>query len=327
MAGAFEVYLRTRQVRVEGKLEVKFNPWHDPAVGRFTFRNSGTRFGTGSESNFARRPGRTDPRVMRLGNARRAALDPVDPAKFQPDNPRNHGIHIVRKGESIGSIAHTRKGLRPRDLAELNSIREPNRLRVGQQIKLPHQAYLDAGKRARDKFMGLAYYLDTHGGRLPPNAANPPSIADQIAADHHGVERNGHVFTVDPLARTHRVAMRIGPINPQSEILARRSRSAQSNAGKPNREHSDDGGHYVAPRFGGTHEAFNHFAQDANLNRGPYRVLEDKWDAYRKAGKSVRITITPRYDGLSKRPKSLDIYYVVDGMENQKSFRNRKGGL
>ena len=135
------------------------------------------------------------------------------------------------------------------------------------------------------------------------------------------------MFSVDPLARTHRVAMRIGPINPQSEILTRRSRSTQRNAGKPNRLHSDDGGHYVAPRFGGPHDAFNHFAQDSNLNRGPYRVLEDQWDAYRKAGKSVRITITPRYDGLSKRPKSLDIYYVVDGMENQKSFRNRKGGL
>ena len=175
--------------------------------------------------------------------------------------------------------------------------------------------------------MSLAYYLDRQGGRLPPDVANPPPIADQIAADHRVVERNGHFFAVDPLARSHRVAMRIGPINPQSEILARRSRSAQRNAGKPERLHTDDGGHYVAPRFGGTHDAFNHFAQDANLNCGPYRVLEDKWEAYRKAGKSVRVTITPSYDGLSKRPVSLDVHYMVDGIEDRKIFRNRKGGL
>jgi hypothetical protein len=55
-----------------------------------------------------------------------------------------------------------------------------------------------------------------------------------------------------------------------------RSRTSQANAGGAERRASDDGGHYVAARFNGPAEAFNHFARDANFNRGRYRLLEDQ---------------------------------------------------
>ncbi|WP_419827366.1 DNA/RNA non-specific endonuclease [Sphingomonas sp.] len=54
-----------------------------------------------------------------------------------------------------------------------------------------------------------------------------------------------------------------------------RSRNAQATAGGGNRLATDDGGHYVAVRFNGPTDTFNHFAQDANFNRGGYRLLED----------------------------------------------------
>jgi hypothetical protein len=41
---AFSVWLRTGRwptVTPSGGVEVKFNPWHDPADGRFTFAGSG----------------------------------------------------------------------------------------------------------------------------------------------------------------------------------------------------------------------------------------------------------------------------------------------
>jgi DNA/RNA non-specific endonuclease len=105
-----------------------------------------------------------------------------------------------------------------------------------------------------------------------------------------------------------------------------RSRSSQRRAGGSFRQHSDDGGHYVAPRLGGTHEYFNHFAQNANFNRGAYRVLEDKWAAYRKAGKAVPVVITPYFEGLSRRPYELIVRYEVDGYRRVRRFKNRKGG-
>jgi LysM repeat protein len=255
-----------------------------------------------------------------LGQAR-AGVSPVDPALFRPENPRNHSIHIVKRGESIGSIARTRKGLRPHELAEMNGIKDPNLLRFGQVLKLPHQSYLDDGKRARDKFMALAFYMDNHDGRLPPNAANPPSIQSQVDTDWRAEVRNGVDFKIDSINRTRRISF-----NLDAPALTRRSRSSQRRAGGSFRQHSDDGGHYVAPRLGGTHEYFNHFAQNANFNRGAYRVLEDKWAAYRKAGKAVPVVITPYFEGLSGRPYELIVRYEVDGYRRVRRFKNRKGG-
>jgi LysM repeat protein len=316
----FERYIRTGRVRRPDALELKFNPWHDPDNGRFTFRNSGTSFGGQRASEFAPRPNRNDPRIVRLGQARAGVL-PVDLDRFLPENPRNHSIHIVKRGESIGSIARTRKGLRPHELAELNGIKNPNLLRVGQALKLPHQSYLDDGKRARDKFMALGFYMDNHGGRLPPNAANPPSIQSQVDTDWRAEVRNGVDFKIDSINRTRRISF-----NLDAPALTRRSRSSQRRAGASFRQHSDDGGHYVAPRLGGTHEYFNHFAQNANFNRGAYRVLEDKWAAYRKAGKAVSVVITPLYDGLSQRPEVIAVHQHVNGVIEKRVFKNRRGG-
>jgi hypothetical protein len=46
----FEFYLRTgRRIEAEARLQpsFKFNPWHDPDDGRFTFRNGGRYYGPG----------------------------------------------------------------------------------------------------------------------------------------------------------------------------------------------------------------------------------------------------------------------------------------
>lgn len=46
MASAFDFYLRTgRSLPHATKLETKFNPWHDPEDGRFTFAGQGRYFG------------------------------------------------------------------------------------------------------------------------------------------------------------------------------------------------------------------------------------------------------------------------------------------
>ena len=46
MASAFEIYLRTgRQIGAAAAApETKFNPWHDPKDGRFTFAGQGRYF-------------------------------------------------------------------------------------------------------------------------------------------------------------------------------------------------------------------------------------------------------------------------------------------
>jgi len=110
-----------------------------------------------------------------------------------------------------------------------------------------------------------------------------------------------------------------------------RSRTSQRQAGGPERRASDDGGHYIAARFNGPTEAFNHFAQNANFNRGGYRLLEDEWARHKRAGRAVSVKIVPQFGDNSIRPSTIDVWWTVDGKEKSVKFPNersekRRGG-
>jgi hypothetical protein len=195
------------------------------------------------------------------------------------------------------------------------------RLQIGQQLKVPNQSYLDAARAARQKAMALSHYVNTHGGHLPPNVSNPPSIQTQIeAAGVRTVTSNSYDFDVDMLDRPRRIAAQL------QLKTEHRSRRQQGDAGKPDRRHSDDGGHYIAARFNGPRERFNHFAQDRNFNRGAYRAIEDKWAAALKAEKKVFVEIIPQYEGLSRRPYKLIVKWTIDGQEAFADFTNEQQG-
>jgi predicted ribonuclease toxin of YeeF-YezG toxin-antitoxin module len=118
------------------------------------------------------------------------------------------------------------------------------------------------------------------------------------------------------LDRSRRIS---GALRLKSE---RRSKDNQRNAGKPDRRDTDDGGHYIAARFNGPRQRFNHFAQDRNFNRGAYRALEDQWAKALRQGKRVFVDIVPQYEGMSKRPKRLKITWRIDGQEFEKELAN-----
>ena len=120
------------------------------------------------------------------------------------------------------------------------------------------------------------------------------------------VVKNGYEYRIDGEDRTREVSGTITLNNAQT-----RSRAAQTNAGGSDRLDSDDGGHYIARRFNGPTDAFNHFAQDANFNRGEYRSLEDSWAKATAKGDKVVVRITPLYSGASKRPSTLNIRYSI----------------
>lgn len=320
---AFNLYLRTGRrtdLPPPVQVEVKFNPWHDEKDGRFTFAGQGRYFPRG---------GNTRPKTMEAaagGQVRRpdrSDSDGVpDRRHLRADHPGNHSTHIVQPGDTLTRIAARRKGLTARDLAWLNQHPIDRPLRIGQQIKLPHQAYLDAGRAAKNKFLALAYYMDTHGGKLPPDPANPPSLESQILDTNWRKEtKNGYDFHIDVIARPRKIFANLsdGP-------KASRSRRNQASAGKPDRLASDDGGHFIAARFNGPSESFNHFAQDANFNRGAYRAMEDSWARDLQAGRNVLVEITPKYAGTSKRPNSVHVIWYVDGQKNFHNFPNQAKG-
>ncbi len=125
----------------------------------------------------------------------------------------------------------------------------------------------------------------------------------QPAPNLRRVVRNGYEYRIDAEDRTISVS---GTLTLSGTQLRSGKMQAQA-GGTDRRPKTDDGGHYIAARFNGPTDAFNHFAQDANFNRGSYRVLEDRWANEIKSGKQVTVRITPSYDGASKRPAMIDV--------------------
>ena len=297
-------------------VEMKFNPWHDEEDGRFTFAGQGRYFPAGGTR------GVVPPRDRNRRVVRADDNGMPDRRPNRADYPGNHSIYMVQSGDTLTQIAARRKGLTVRDLAWLNQHPLDRPLRIGQRIKLPHQAYLDAGHAARTKFLALAHYMDTHGGKLPPDPANPPSLESQILDTNWRKEtKNGYDFHIDVIARQREIVADLtnGPI-------AKRSRREQAQAGKPNRRPGDEGGHFIAVRFNGPSDSFNHFAQDRNFNRGAYRAMEDGWAKDLQAGRKVVLNIVPRYEGASKRPFKLVVRWYVDGNPNIQHFSNEAKG-
>ena len=156
--------------------------------------------------------------------------------------------------------------------------------------------------------------------RVPGPAQGSPQKPTELPRLRH-VVRNGYDFSIDAQDRTRTVSgtLTLSPNQP-------RSRRAQREAGTPSRLPTDDGGHYIAPRFNGPTEAFNHFAQNSNINRGRYRALEDQWAKAKRTGKHVAIRITPVFPTLSLRPSLLDIWFSIDGREESVKLPNNPGG-
>ena len=89
---------------------------------------------------------------------------------------------------------------------------------------------------------------------------------------------------------------------------------------------TDERGHFIARRFNGPLDDFNHFAQDMNFNRGAYKSVENIWQRALDNGSALSVNITPNYKGNALRPDSLDINYTIDGTSRQVKLQNRRGG-
>jgi hypothetical protein len=259
----FSTWLRTGRILVSEErpdVERKFNGWHDPANGRFTFVGTGRYFPSGRASISAR-----SDQSFRGGGG---------------------GAGFVGGGADGGGWPAPGPGLRA--LSSTRRAIPPARNSPSAMVAVATQAQVTRGRRAGQPW--------------------------------RRVMRNGYEFQIDENNRTRRVAgtLRLG-------IAGGRSRRAQSSAGGSDRRRGDDGGHYIAHRFNGPSDAFNHFAQAANFNRGRYRALEEEWARARRSNRRVIVVIVPSYNGLSRRPSAINVWYTIDGERKSQRFPNESG--
>ncbi len=288
---SFPVWLRTgRLIQVDarwGAREVKFNPNHDPDTGRFTFSAGGQAVAGTAQLD-------SDPQAR-------------DGATWGGDRFSGGGGGTGGGGGATGYYITD------------DDVRAYQAQHPGRDPYLTQPGDTMASIAASH---GLVLAELSHlNGVASGTKLSPGSILALPSGSLQRTEKHGYAFGLDAVGRTHEAKGGLYLANDP-----KRSRVSQRNAGGVDRRLSDDGGHFIAARFGGPTDAFNHFTQDASFNRGEYRSLEDGWAADIRLGKHVSVDITAHYSGNSRRPDSLTVRSVVNGRSSTRILSNKPKG-
>ncbi|PTS81087.1 peptidoglycan-binding protein LysM [Sphingomonas sp. HMWF008] len=313
---AFSIYLRTGQRVANPPIELKFNPYHDPRNGRFTFAPGGSTGNAAPPRTARATTGKTPPKPVKWGGDSFTGgggsfggagatgdgywLNPREVADFKRKHPKMKPV-VVEPGDTIGSVARANH-LTATELAASNRMSVDAKLKPGDVLAIP-------SPNSRAPKAAPASKLTAPVSRA---AATRDPYRHQL--------RNGYDYAIDDSNRTRRTKGEL------SSEAATRSRRNQAAAGGTDRLRSDDGGHYIAARFNGPRDAFNHFAQDSNFNRGAYRQLEESWARAQRSGHRIYVDIVPEYRGASKRPYSLEVTWYDNGKRRSETFSNSKKG-
>lgn len=260
----FALWMRTGRWPDPGAgaaIERRFNPWHDPDDGRFTFAGQGRRYGPGGA----------------------APSSGAKPRKR--GNPGSGPFGGAGASGSFGKPAPVKPKPRP----------------------------------APQKRRHLPGSLPAKPAPWPRPPVRPAPVRPDRTPPLRPVKRNGYTYHLDENGDPHEIEVpKLG-----TEAQTPRSRSAQRNAGKPDRLPTDDGGHSIAHRFNGPNDAFNHFAQDRSSNRGRYRVVEQRWADAQAEGKDVSFKMRIDYPKGSRRPDFVHIWYSTGGPTIYEKIDNR----
>lgn len=370
---SFGVWLRTGRRPTPGdQPEVKFNPWHDPKDGRFTFSGSGRYYDLGGATAQENRSGQRvikfggyveDPRLPPISTKEEAdAWRTVELAKFRHDPDRRGAIEEQyqrylfelanpprTQAEAIPNVAHSdaQQGVGEQQARQSRgsgswsgggspagggggfggggataSWGEPSPPPAPQRQKpLSSGGFGEGGGDSGGGGASGSWNDSSKPQAKHPQTAQVATVGSRPTGQWRPVSSNGYLYEIDEQNRTRRVSGEI-TLNPEQG----RSRSAQLTAGGPDRRPTDHGGHYIARRFDGPTEAFNHFAQDGNFHKSDYAKLEEEWARAKRDDKNVRVKIVPVYEGSSQRPSVLNVWFWIDGKPNSARFPNEAQG-
>lgn len=205
--------------------------------------------------------------------------------------------------------------LRNRDIAETHS---PS-VRPYETIK-PHSDITVSEARSfwdKERENAKEYYVQDGNIKTIDDNGQEFRTADKLLPSKK-FEVNGYQYETDSEAR---VISASGKLRIRDSEYNRNMENVRNKEGQEYRQ-SDDRGHLIAHRFGGSDKLENLVPMDAELNQGDYVKLENSFDEALRNGAEVYLTVEPVYQGDSARPSEFRISYVIDGEKEVTVFRN-----
>jgi hypothetical protein len=176
-----------------------------------------------------------------------------------------------------------------------------------------------------EKYVGLPVHKEQSGR---DGHWNTRLMAPEPAAVYVVDER--YVYVTDDHGRVAHAEGWLGWL-PAKENDERRNLEAQREAGEPDRQRTDDGGHLFATSFDGPGESINLTAQSRSQNRAVkgsdnWRRMEESWQALRASGVQVHAAIDVQHpNGTTRRPSSRTVVARHEGRRSPRSiFRDTK---
>lgn len=170
---------------------------------------------------------------------------------------------------------------------------------------------------------GAKHYYDDNG--------NQYRVGNDLLPNNQ-YDLNGYSYKTDDLGRVKNASGKLHlkehqgrqPIEDSLHDIGKGDeRSIRDAMGHP----LDDRGHLIGDQFGGAPNLGNLIPQDAKVNQGIYKNLEDRLAKQTKAGKDVYADINVKYNGESRRPESLIFKCTINGEKSIYIFPNDRSGL
>jgi hypothetical protein len=153
------------------------------------------------------------------------------------------------------------------------------------------------------------------GGVSTTTGTVRPHRFGKLQANHSYVH-NGATYLTDEHGRVIRVS-----VPKMTKNKATRDVAEQRRVGKAGKS-GDHGGHLIGARFDGSRHGYNLVPQNANLNLGLWKTMENQWDNALKDGKDVSVDMRPIYTDATHRPARFEIIYIIDGKRHVARFLN-----
>lgn len=132
-------------------------------------------------------------------------------------------------------------------------------------------------------------------------------------------ERNGYKYETDDKGRIISVK---GTLQRRNHEGRQTMQDSMDVVGKGDEKEGDHRGHLIGDQFNGASDLSNMVPQDAHINQGDYKALEEKLASEVAEGKEVEVSIEVTYDEDSYRPSGIEVTYSIDGEETTVYFPN-----